>query len=196
MDVRSAIQIWLKTHQDSVARELVETLYPQVASIVRRHLPQRMDIDDLTQEVFSKFFANLQRYDPQQPVENWLSRLTLNHCRDQLRRERARPELRWSDLSETQQTFFTDQSALSMDGAGDPVMAEDARRLVETVLQTLPGDDQILLRMLYLEGRGLKEVADLLNWSGPLTRLRAYRARQRAHKTLKLLKFQRQNKTF
>ena len=77
-DLQNAVTAWLGSRSEDAARTLVEGLYPQVIAIVRRHLPFRMDEDDLAQEVFAKLFAGLHRYDPRRPLENWVSRVAID----------------------------------------------------------------------------------------------------------------------
>lgn len=98
-DYRSQIEAWVARRDDDAARALIVGLLPQITRIVRRNLPFRMAQEDLTQEVFAKLFQNLHRYDARLPLENWVSRLALNVCRDHLRARACRPELRWSDSS-------------------------------------------------------------------------------------------------
>ena len=108
-------------------------LYPQVARIARRHLPFRMAEEDLVQEVFLKLFHNLHRYDRRLPIENWVSRIALNVCRDHLRARACRPELRWSDLSESEQRAWE-----AVSPAAEPshdAVASDARALLRKILE-------------------------------------------------------------
>lgn len=49
--------------RDSLSeRELVEALLPQVYARVSRLLPRRSEVEDLSQEVFRKVFANLEKF--------------------------------------------------------------------------------------------------------------------------------------
>jgi RNA polymerase sigma-70 factor (ECF subfamily) len=57
----------------------------------------------LVQTVFMKVFANLDQYQGRVPVEHWVSRIAVNTCPNALKAEKARPELRWSDLSDEMQ---------------------------------------------------------------------------------------------
>ena len=47
-------------------------------------------------------FADLGQYRGAVPFERWVARVAVTTCFDALRRERARPELRWADLSEAE----------------------------------------------------------------------------------------------
>src|ERR1700724_4838238 len=90
----------------AAAKDLVERLYPTVIRIVRNHLPRRELEEDLSQEIFLKIFAKLHQYRADMPFEHWVSRVSLNTCIDHLRKQRNRPEYRWSDFSEDQQTIL------------------------------------------------------------------------------------------
>src|SRR3982751_6292419 len=89
----------VRAGEQAAARELVERLYPIVIRIVRAHRPRRIAEEDLMQDVFIKMFNRLAQYRGDAPFEHWVSRIAVTTCMDQLRAQRCRPELRWSDLS-------------------------------------------------------------------------------------------------
>lgn len=165
--------------EDSAARALVDRLYPLVIRIVRSHLPRRAAEEDLAQEVFVKLFARLDQYEPRAevPFEHWVSRLAVRTCLDALRAERRRPEWRVSDLSEEQAAWV---EFMLRDAAVEPAAdAEAARAAVEQLLAQLPADDRLVLGLLDLEQRSVKEIASLTGWSRALVKVRAFRARRK-----------------
>lgn len=173
---------------------LVDALYPQVIAIVRRHLPFRMGEEDLAQEVFARFFAGLHRYDPRRPLENWVSRVALNVCRDHLRRRACRPELRWADLAEGEQRAV--EAVLRSPETAPDELADDAREFLSKLLDTLPADDRLVLILLHVEEKSVDEIAAITGWSRALVKVRAFRARRRLRKALLALEPRdRQNKS-
>lgn len=188
VETQHAISAWLSDRDESAARALMETLYPQVARIVRSNLPFRMDEADLVQEVFAKFFLNLHRYDSRLPLENWVSTLAINVCRDHLRARSRRPELRWSDLSEGEQSALN--AVLKSEAVDDAPehMAGDARELLRKLLETLSADDRLVLTLQYLEEKPVAEIAALTGWSRTLVKVRAFRAKARIRKALARVK--------
>jgi len=180
-DLAPCLQRVREGNQDA-ARVLVERLYPQVIRIVRSHLPVRTAEEDLAQDIFLKLFARLDRYQKRAgvPFEHWLSRLAVRTCLDALRAERRRPELRWSDLSEDQSAWLefmvTDEASPPDCGPG-PV-----RELLEGLLAQLPPDDRLAISLLDLEGKSVKEIAQLTGWSIPRVKVRAFRARGKLRK--------------
>src|ERR1051325_3234172 len=99
LDVPACIKR-VRQHDEEAARLLLHHLHPFVIKLVRAHLPRRTSEEDLAQTIFMKIFANLDQYSGAVPLEHWVSRIAINACLNQLRVERVRPELRWSDLSE------------------------------------------------------------------------------------------------
>lgn len=164
---------------EAAARELVERLQPLVQQIVRSHLPARSSEADLAQEVFIKLLTRLDRYQPRPgvPFTHWASRLALRTCLDALRAERRRPEIRWSELPEEQALwleFLTSDPEQAPNGD-----ASAARELVQWLLSHLSPQDRLVLTLLDLEERSVREISSLTGWSVPGVKVRAFRARHR-----------------
>lgn len=160
-------------------RRLVEGLYPVVLRIVRGHRPVRTSEADLAQEVFLKVFARLDRYQPRAgvPFVHWVSRVAVRTCLDALRAERRRPEWSWSDLAEEEATWWEYLVAGSDESPSSPAAA--AREVVERLLGKLSAADSLVLTLLDLEERSVKEISALTGWSVASVKVRAFRARRR-----------------
>jgi RNA polymerase sigma-70 factor (ECF subfamily) len=124
-----------------------------------------------------RVFANLDRFSGAVPVEHWVSRIAVNTCLNQLAAEKARPELRWADLSDEQ------TEALEAVTAGaeelEPGRSLAARESVEKLLKRLAPADRLLLTLLHLEGRSVEEVRQITGWNVPVIKVRAFRARRK-----------------
>mgnify|MGYP000868860266 CR=1 FL=1 len=180
----------------AAARALVDHLYPLVIRIVRSHLPVRTSEEDLAQEVFGRLFARLDQYQARAgiPLEHWVARLAVRTCLDALRAERRRPEVRWSDLPEDQAAVL---EFLLVDEAELPAASpESAKSLLETLLGELAAPDRLVIRLLDLEQKSVKEVAALTGWNIPLIKVRAFRARRRLKKLAEQLKERMPNEAF
>jgi RNA polymerase sigma-70 factor (ECF subfamily) len=175
-------------HDQDAARALVEQLYPLVIRIVRSHLPRRTAEEDLAQDVFVKLFTRLDQYEARPGVsfEHWVSRLAVRTCLDALRAEKRRPELRWSDLSE-EETAWLDYLVAEVPTAPD-VSASDTREAVEKLLAQLSPPDRLVINLLDLEQRPVKDIARITGWSVTLVKVRAFRARRKLRALAQALK--------
>jgi RNA polymerase sigma-70 factor (ECF subfamily) len=178
-EVAACVQRVRERDQDA-AQALFRHLYPLVARLVRSHLPRRTSQEDLVQIVFMKIFANLDRFFGAVPLEHWVSRIAINTCLNQLAAEKARPELRWADLSEEQ------TEALEAVTAGpeelEPLQNLASREIVEKLLEQLAPTDRLVLTLLHLEGRSVEEVRQITGWNVPVIKVRAFRARRKLRK--------------
>ena len=62
--------------------------------------------------------------------------------------------------------------------------AEAAKQLVERVLEQLSPPARMVITLLEIEDRPVKEIADLTGWSAALVKVRAFRARAEMRKVL------------
>jgi RNA polymerase sigma-70 factor (ECF subfamily) len=169
----------VRRNDQEASRLLVEHLYPQVLRIIRSHLPRRVAEEDLAQEAFTKVFTRLSQYTPRSgvPFEHWVSRLTVRTCLDALRAERRRPELRWADLAEEQAAWI--EHLVASEPAPPETSAGSAREVVELLLAQLSISDRLVISLLDLEQKSVKEVSALTGWSAVRVKVRAFRARRR-----------------
>lgn len=156
-------------------------LYPRVLAIVRSRLPRRVAEEDLAQEVFVRFFEKLGSYDGRAPLAHWLSRIAVNVCIDALRAEARRPELRWADLSEAEAEALSATVAGTIAEAPDVAAASD---LTTKLLDALNPKDRMIIQMIDLEGRAVREVRELTGWGESAIKIRAFRARRKLRKTI------------
>jgi RNA polymerase sigma-70 factor (ECF subfamily) len=177
----STRSVWLplldrvRQGDEDAARSVVERLYDHVRKIVLAHLPRRDEPEDVMQEIFMKVFAKLDQFSGAVPFENWVARIALLSCIDRLRRQRVRPELRWSDLNEDEQKLV--QSVA--DETESPSPGEAAQDLILKLLDRLKPEEQLIIRWLDLEQKTIAEVCAMTGWNGGLARIRAFRARQK-----------------
>lgn len=173
-------------HGDDVAAAwLVEALYGHVLRIVRSHLPRCADEQDLVQEVFMKVFANIDRFRAEQPFPHWVARISLNTCYDHLRRQKVRPEVRFADLSEEDVGFV--EAIMLETTESPPPLGGDGSALVGKLLETLQPRERMLLQMLDLEKRSVREVCELTGWGASKVKVAAMRARRKLNEQLQRL---------
>lgn len=150
---------------------------------MRNHLPRNADEQDLVQEIFMKAFANIDRFRGGQPFTHWVARIAVNTCYDHLRKQKARPELRFADLGREDVDFVDTLMA----GAPQETAAEpngDGRELVEKLLATLNPQERLILEMMDLEKRAVRDVCALTGWGESKVKVTAMRARKKLNRNL------------
>jgi len=175
------VQRW-RAGDESAGEEIILLLYPVISRIVRLHLPRRDDESDLVQEILMKTFSRLHQFQGTAPLSHWVSRIALTTCLDRLRAQKARPEVRWSDLTPPEAELFdtTWLEGRTASAAG----AIEARDLVERMLSGLPPQDRSLILMVDLEGRSLEEISQMTGWSLSKVKMRLFRIRGHLRKLI------------
>src|SRR5438045_6608231 len=140
---------------ESAARELVRSLYPLVAKLVRAHRPVRSAEEDLCQMIFIKILQNLSQFSGKVPLEHWVSRIAVNTCINQIQAEKVRPELREADLNEEQAAVVRNLAATTGDLAPDHGFA--SRELVEHLMKALKPAERLVIELLYLQENSVAE---------------------------------------
>ncbi len=167
----------VKQGDEPAARRLVDVLYPQVIRIVRSHLPNRSDDDDDVQEVFMKVFTKIDQYRTEHDLfDHWVARIAINHCRDRLRSLRSRRVLSYADLNAEEATFVS--QLMQETATPQATVSEETLVVLEKLLSGLNERERIVIRLLDLEQRPVREVAELTGWGESKVKVTAMRARR------------------
>jgi RNA polymerase sigma-70 factor (ECF subfamily) len=160
---------------------LVQKFSPRVFATARRYARRESEVEDIAQEVWLKAFSKLGSFRGDAPFEHWLMRMTVRTCYDFLRAHQRNRESSFSELSEPEtdwlERFVADPGSAAEDAAA-------AKLLVARVLEKLSPPARLVITLLEIEDRSVKEIAELTGWSVALVKVRAFRARGEMRKIL------------
>jgi RNA polymerase sigma-70 factor (ECF subfamily) len=165
--------------------EVLVTRYsPRLFTTVRRHARYESEVEDIVQEIWAKAFQKLASFRAEAPFEHWLMRLAVRTCYDFLRQHQRDREAAFSELTHSEEEWL-DTFVAAPESASDE--ADAARALVERLLSMLTPASRMVITLLEIEERSVKEIAELTGWSVPLVKVRAFRARAEMRKCLRRL---------
>lgn len=160
---------------------LVVRYSPRVFATARRYARRESEVEDIVQEVWSKAFHKLPGFRGEAPFEHWLMRMAVRTCYDFLRDHQRNRETSFTELSEPE-TDWLDRYVAAPETADEESSA--ARDLVVRMLEMLSPPARLVITLLEIEERSVKEIAELTGWSVPLVKVRAFRARAEMKKCL------------
>jgi RNA polymerase sigma-70 factor (ECF subfamily) len=163
---------------------LLKKYQPRVFATARRYARRESEVEDIVQEVFLKAFHKLNSFRGDAPFEHWLMRLAVRTCYDFLRVHQRNREMSFADVTDEQADWLDHFAANPADASEN---AAAARELVEKVLAQLSPAARLVITLLEIEDRSVKEVAALTGWSVPVVKIRAFRARAQMRKCLEKL---------
>jgi len=160
---------------------LVEKYSPRLFATSRRYARRESEVEDIVQEIWLKAFQKLASYRGEAPFEHWLMRLAVRTCYDFLRGHQRSRETSFSELSGPEEDWLDRFVNLPSSAPEDE---EAARLLVERLLERLSAPARLIITLLEIEERSVKEISRLTGWSVPLVKVRAFRARAEMRKAL------------
>jgi RNA polymerase sigma-70 factor (ECF subfamily) len=182
MEPTEAELISAARHGDPASFEpLIKKYQGRVFATARRYARRESEVEDVVQEVFIKAYQKLDGFRGEAPFEHWLMRLAVRTCYDFLRSHQRNRETAFTELSESESDWLARFVIEPDHGSED---AEAARQLIEKVLSRLSPPARLVITLLEIEEKSVKEIAELTGWSAPLVKVRAFRARAEMRKIL------------
>jgi RNA polymerase sigma-70 factor (ECF subfamily) len=160
---------------------IVARYSPRIFATARRYARLESEVEDIVQEVWAKAYEKLGTFRGDAPFVHWLMRLAVRTCYDFLRGHQRNRERNFTDLSAPEDDWL-ERFVADPDSATDE--ADAARQLVQRLMEMLSPPAQLIIQLLEIEERSVKEIARLTGWSVPLVKVRAFRARAEMKKCL------------
>ncbi len=160
------------TEGDSTAfGKLVLRHKDKVRNLIYLTLGDTDQIDDISQDVFISIFNNLGEFKFESKFTTWLYRITVNKCRDFLRKKRVRNIM--VPIADGERNL----------GASYQSEGHEFKILLRNAIKKLPEKLQEPLIMRDIQGLSYSEISEALNCDLGTIKSRIFRARE----TLKIL---------
>jgi RNA polymerase sigma-70 factor (ECF subfamily) len=129
-----------------------------VFALAYRVIGHEEDARDVCQETFLRAFRALGGFKGQAKFSSWLYRITLNLCRDWIRRQRRLPAAAVSDGSDFAETFGLESAETAVD---ELVSRKDLAARVAKAMTRLPDEQRTAIILKEYHGLTFQEIADL-----------------------------------
>ncbi len=149
--------------------EIVTQHSARVFGLAYRLTGNRVDAEDLTQEVFVRVFRSLHTYRPG-TMEGWLHRITTNLFLDQARRKQR---IRFDNLSEEAESSLPSPGPCPGQAHLDQHFDAD----IESALSSLSPEFRVAVVLCDIEGLSYEEISKVLGLKLGTVRSRIHRGR-------------------
>ena len=150
----------MKNGDDQAIDTFVRKYYPSILRYCHLHIKDHGYAEDMTQEVFAKFFRTLNQYQHYGKALNYLYVIAANVCRDHYQKTE---EIPMDELPE--------QPSYEMDSL-------DLRYDVHTAIQKLPKELREVTILYFFQELKQKEIATILGIGLPLVKYRIKQAKE------------------
>ena len=159
MDADFLLIYRMKNGDDQAIDTFVRKYYPSILRYCHLHIKDHGYAEDMTQEVFAKFFRTLNQYQHYGKALNYLYVIASNVCRDHYQKTE---EIPMDELPE--------QSSYEMDSL-------DLRIDVHTAIQRLPKELREVTILYFFQELKQREIATILGIDVPLVKYRIKRSK-------------------
>lgn len=180
MDVDPALVRACQRGEPDALDELIRATYADVYALCRRMLADPDEAADATQEVFVRVMRSVLGFRGESSFGTWLHRVTVNVCLTALRR-RSKARAAGMVAGGTPFAMPGDEAELVSTSASPAELAETADLVSrsEAALAALPEDARAVVVLRDIEGLSTREVAELLDVTESVVKVRLHRAHAR-----------------
>ncbi|MGO9953288.1 MAG: RNA polymerase sigma factor [Dissulfurispiraceae bacterium] len=160
---------------DDAFSELVRRHKQKVFRLAARFVRDSEELDDICQEAFIKAYQSLSKFRGDAPFEHWITRIAVNTCYDSLRKQ-----------SRKRDNVPLDSVAFSIGEPQSPdnSSGNEAWAVLKNAMTKLRPEERLVITLLNLEEKSVRETASLTGWSEGNVKVRAFRARKELKRIL------------
>lgn len=151
--------------------QLVRRWERPIYALAYRVIGREEDARDVVQETFLRAFRALGGFKGQAKFSSWLYRITLNLCRDWMRRERRAPMVQAPEGVDIIELAAETEPASSIE---ELVARRQLGRAVAKVMAALPEEQRTAIVLKEYHGLTFQEIADLLDCPLSTVKTRMY----------------------
>jgi RNA polymerase sigma-70 factor (ECF subfamily) len=152
-----------------------------IYALAYRVIGREEDARDVAQETFLRAFRALSGFKGQAKFSSWLYRITLNLCRDWIRRERRTPI---AQTPEGVDIIELAGEAVDTESVDDLVSRKELSRAVAKAMALLPDEQRTAIILKEYHGLTFQEIADLLDCPLSTVKTRLYQGLTVLRRTL------------
>lgn len=171
--------------EEPAFREIVERYQGKVFSIIHGILRNRNDAEDIAQQVFTKIYFSLSKFDFRSALVTWIYKITVNECYDYLRKQKVRKLTYESDMSEDDLRRIDNVEDVGRNPAADIDNSTALKEIVVRLLDKLSEEERQLLVLKEVEGYPVEELARMVAMNENTVKVKLFRARQKLVKAAK-----------
>ena len=178
-------QLLIKLRERSPAafQQLFSAYSDKIYRLAVSILENEDDAEDIVQEVFTRFFENLDRFEGRSKIGTWLYRVAYNASIDRLRKYRSRPVAEL-DFSFEDGIPLPDELSDWSESAGTVFDQQEIRQKLEDAIQSLPETLRVVFLLRDVEELSTLDTANILEITPGAVKVRLHRARLLLRDTL------------
>jgi RNA polymerase sigma-70 factor (ECF subfamily) len=163
---------------DAAFRQIVERHQSKVFAIIYGIVRNRNDAQDIAQQVFTKIYFAIKKFDFRSSLLTWIYKITTNECYDYLRKQKVRKLVYESDMAEDDERTM-ENSSLAVEKRAGIDQRTEKRDYLMKLLSKVSEEERTLLIQKEVEGLTIEELAEQTGLNENTIKVKLFRARQK-----------------
>ena len=152
--------------------QLVARWERPIYALAYRTLRREEEARDVVQDAFLRAYRGLKGFKGEAKFSSWLYRITLNLCRDWMRKERRAPVAQVPEG--TDPLDLADQQAAPTESVEDLVARREMSAAVQLAMAELPEEQRMAIMLKEYHGLTFQEIAEMLDCPLSTVKTRLY----------------------
>ncbi len=167
-----------KAGDEEAFAQIVQKHQSMVYSVALRMVRRSIDAEDVAQQVFTKVFFALKKFDMRSSLSTWIYKIAMNETYDYLRRIKSRRVVFEGDLGEGVDEIV-ESSARAADTAAGADEQASRRDYLLKLLEHISEEERMLLFQKEVEGLTVDELAAKTGINENTIKVKLFRARRK-----------------
>ena len=161
---------------ESCFEALILSCQKKAWNIAIQYMRNESDAMDVLQECFIKIFRNLKNFKGDSRFDTWVYRITVNTCKDFLRKSEKNRQNEYYFISNEDENFITEIPSKEATPEEDISQRETAEELMKC-MERLPFDHREVILLRDIQNLSYDEISEMLSTSLGTVKSRINRAR-------------------
>lgn len=160
--------------------QIVSKYEKKIFNLILRHISDREEAEDLTQETFVNAFRSFATFRGECKIQTWLCQIALNQCKNRFRQRDRRRSLEGPSLDAPAAADDTVRPIEIPDWDQSPqdvLMRTEMHRYVLRAISTLPDEYRTVIILCDLQQLSYQEIAQITGLSLEAVKTRIHRGR-------------------
>ncbi|ENQ3079073.1 sigma-70 family RNA polymerase sigma factor [Bacillus sp. WLY-B-L8] len=162
--------------KEALIDEIMNKYGQEILQLVYSYVNNKEIAEDLTQDIFVKFYKSLHTYKGKSKLRTWLWRIAINHCKDYIKSWYNKKVI----VTENESTY----TGVQKESVEQTVIQNDEDRRLTSAVMSLPIKYREVIYLFYFEELPIKDIAMVIEVKENTIKTRLKRAKELLKKGL------------
>lgn len=173
----------VKRNPDKAFHILVNAYSHMIFNLCLQYTPNKLDAEDLTQEVFTAAYKNIHTFQGNAKVSTWIYSIAINKSKEFVRNQ-SRQKRNGTHVEIQQEDGSEKEFAIHFDHPGVKLEHKEEAKIIFDAIESLPDNQRDAFILHRIDGKSYEEISEILNASISSVESLMFRAKKKLKEIL------------